>query len=293
MCLIISHTLYISLFLSLSLCIYVCIYVFQNPFGGGFGGFGGFGGQQGFHYSSSGGGDQINVEDLMNMFGMNMGPRRGQNVNVSVNISFLEAVNGCEKEIKYSYSKRDNPKARPTNVSKELKFSIPGGVENGMTLRVEGKGGEGMGSGTPNGDLLITLGVQDDPFFKREQSNVHVDVPISLVTAIVGGKVDVLTLDGLVELKIPPGTQPDANLLMRGKGIKKLGEPNKRGNQYCHIKIKIPSKLTDRQREIITEFDKEQKNNKSGEDAQGEEQKTSLFESALNRVKEMLSRDKK
>jgi molecular chaperone DnaJ len=138
--------------------------------------------------------------------------------------------------------------------------------------------------------LLITLNVQDDPFFKRESSNIHVDVPIPLSTAILGGKVDVLTLDGLVELKIPPGTQPESIMSMKGKGIKKLNQGNQRGNQLCHIKIKIPTKLSDRQKAILTEFDEEHAKNKSSDNE--DKHSSSIFEAALNRVKEMLGKKK-
>ena len=125
----------------------------RNPFEG-FGGFGGFGGFQGGQ-----GGQQMNIdpEELFSMFGFNVGIRKGANAAATVELSFLEAANGCEREIKYDYTvkNRENPRARGTKKSQSLKFKIPAGVIDGMALRVEGKGGEGP-PGTPNGDLVST-----------------------------------------------------------------------------------------------------------------------------------------
>jgi DnaJ-class molecular chaperone len=181
--------------------------------GGGFGGFGGpFGGFQG--------GQQVDAEEMFDMFeGMFGGQAsrgRGRDVQQHCSLSFLEAVNGCERDIVVHYTDRSAPNQKKT---KTVKVKIPAGVDDGVLIRVSNEGGGGM-KGKPNGDLRLHINVQRDAYFARDGPNVHVDKPLSLTQAILGGSVDVLTLGGMVEVKVPPGTQPGAKLVLRGKGIK-------------------------------------------------------------------------
>ena len=89
------------------------------------------------------------------------------------------------------------------------------------------------------------------------------ELPITISQAILGGKVDVLTLDGMVEMKIPAGTQPDSQLAMRGKGIKRVNG-TRRGSQIVTMKVIIPKSITERQKELMEEFAEEEKSNTSG-----------------------------
>lgn len=273
-------------------------------FRGGFGGFGGFGGG-GFRVHTTSG--DIDAEDIFEMFSQAMGGGMrgaGQDVQTQIRLSFLEAVNGCSKNISYEYfikepvagNKRSYQKVRK---SRTLAVDIPPGVESGISMRIAGKGGEGM-PGYPSGDLFVNLVVDDDPYFVREGNDVHVNVPVSLSQAILGGEVDVLTLDGMVSLKIQPGTQPETQLMMRGKGIRHVNNPGRRGNQIVHVKVKIPTKLTDKQKKLIEEFSEEGKDSAvagSGETqtkkkASGEHHHNILNE-AWNRVKDFLHHSKK
>ena len=97
--------------------------------------------------------------------------------------------------------------------------------------------------------------MSEDPYFRREGSHLHVDVPVPLSRAVLGGARDVLTLDGLVSVKVPPGTQADAQLVLRGRGIAALaGGGRRRGDQFVHVRVKVPRDLTPRQRELMEEF---------------------------------------
>ena len=162
-----------------------------NPFGG-FGGFGGFPGGGGFRVHTQQGGS-MDAEDLFDFFNQAMGGAQrgaGKDVQTSVRISFMEAVNGCAKDVKFDYTIRDpdapemvngrrNRNAPRVRRSRSVKVDIPPGVETGISMRVQGQGAEGD-KGYPPGDLYIQLEVQPDAYFKRQGSDVHVEVPISI-----------------------------------------------------------------------------------------------------------------
>jgi molecular chaperone DnaJ len=259
-------------------------------FAGGFGGGGGAGGpfQQGgfqgfnfgdgsFHFSQSGGNVEIDPEELFDMFfgagggrgrGRKRGPRRGSDMQTHVRLSFREAVFGAKKDINLRYQVMD---ARGQVSVKERNVTVetPPGIDNGMNLRLAGQGAEGD-PGAPAGNLLVQVIVDEDEYFERDRDDVLVRVPISVTQAILGGSVDVKTLDGEVELKVPRGCQPDTKLVMKGQGIQRLNGRGK-GNQIVHLKIEIPKEITPRQEELLREFDEESArggNNLSGRIAQ-------------------------
>ena len=187
---------------------------------GGFGGFNaaGFGGP----FGGFQGAQQVDAEEMFDIFegifGGQASRGRGRDVQQHCTLSFLEAVNGCEKDVLVHYTDRSSPNERKT---KTVKVVIPPGVDDGVVIRVANEGGAGL-KGKPNGDLRLHINVERDAYFSREGPNVHVEKPLSISQAILGGTVDVLTLKGMVEVKIPPGTQPGAKLVLRGKGIKDI-----------------------------------------------------------------------
>ena len=136
-------------------------------------------------------------------------------------------------------------------------MDVPAGVDDNVQMHMAGKGGDGA-DGMPAGDLYVRIQVLEDPYFKRDGIHIRTDMPISLTQAVLGSTVDVLTLDGLVKMKIPSGTQPSTTLLLRNKGVKDIQRRNARGNQYVTLKVKIPTKITDRQRELLEEFQGEE-----------------------------------
>ena len=132
---------------------------------------------------------------------------------------------------------------------------IPAGIETGMRLRLSNEGEHGPNGGPP-GDLYVAITVKPHPVFHRKGLDIQCDVPINLVTAVLGGKVEVPTLKGNTVIKIPPGTQHDKSLRIKGLGIPSL-KGGETGDHLYTIKIKIPTKLTARQRELLMEFAKE------------------------------------
>ncbi|KAL5777306.1 hypothetical protein ACOSP7_010232 [Xanthoceras sorbifolium] len=151
---------------------------------------------------------------------------------------------------------------------KEVKVIIPAGVESGDTIRVPEAGNAG-GRGSQPGNLYIKLKVAEDPVFTRDGADVYVDSNISFTQAILGGKVDVPTLSGKVQVNIPKGVQPGQLLLLRGKGLPKHGFFLDYGDQYVRFRVNFPTTLNDHQRAILEEFAKEEINNVNSSSAEG------------------------
>ena len=241
-----------------------------NPFEG-FEGFEGFNFNDGsFHFSQSGGGQEMEAEEIFDMFfgsgggrkRRNRGPRRGADLQMHVRLTFQEAVFGTEKELNLRYQHVDRKTGNVEIKDRDVNVTIPAGIDNGMNLRLQGQGAEGD-PGAPAGNLLVQVIVDCDPYFQRNGYDIHTEMPISFTQAILGGTVDVKTLHGDVEMKIPQGCQPDSKLLLRGKGIKELNGSRK-GDHYVHVKIQIPKKISARQEELLREFDEESKNPSNG-----------------------------
>lgn len=136
-----------------------------------------------------------------------------------------------------------------------LSVGIPAGIESGMRLRLPSEGEHGT-NGAPPGDLYVAVTVKPHPVFSREEHDIICDIPVSFVTAALGGKMEVPTLKGTTVVKIPPGTPPDKVLRLRGLGVPSL-KGHHTGDQLCRVKIEIPTKLTAKQKELLTEFAKE------------------------------------
>jgi molecular chaperone DnaJ len=137
---------------------------------------------------------------------------------------------------------------------RSIQVKIPGGVDTGSRLRMSNEGEMGSHGGPP-GDLYIILNVEEHPFFKREGNNLYCEVPLSFPQAALGAEIDIPTLDGTSNLKIPPGTPSDRIFHLKGRGIQKLGGHG-RGDQIVRVYIDVPKKLTPRQKELLEEFAK-------------------------------------
>ena len=136
--------------------------------------------------------------------------------------------------------------------NKKLKVKIPAGVDNGSRLRVSGEGEAGA-KGGPSGDLYVYLYVKPHKFFERDGTTVLCEVPINIVQATLGADIKVPTLDGQVTMKVPEGTQPGKVLRLKGKGIPSL-RGGSRGYQLVRIKVVVPTKLSDKQKDALRKF---------------------------------------
>lgn len=139
--------------------------------------------------------------------------------------------------------------------TKKLKITIPAGVDNGTRLRVAKEGDAGLRGG-PAGDLYVYLFVEADADFQRDGINIHSDITISYLQAILGCRLQVKTVDGPQELAIPAGLQPGTVLRLEGHGVPKLGNAVSRGDQLITVHVDIPTKLTARERELLEELAK-------------------------------------
>lgn len=137
--------------------------------------------------------------------------------------------------------------------TKTIEIDIPAGIDNGQTMQLAGKGEPGERSG-PNGDLLITVRVKPHQMFKRDGYNVYMDLPITFADAVLGATVKVPTIDGIVEYDIPEGTQPGTVFKLRGKGIPYIRSKS-RGDEYVKIDVEVPKGLSQKQKELLREFD--------------------------------------
>lgn len=214
-----------------------------GPFGGG------FGGQQGTYqqgpftytyYTSGGGGGQPfegmgGFSDPFEIFeqffgGSAFGGRRKRKPQYSIEITFMEAVKGTQKEVEIN--------------GKRIKIKIPAGVDSGSRIRFD--------------DFDLVTEVRPDKNYKREGNDLFIDYEISFTQAILGAVVEVPTIDGSINLKIQPGTKPGTTIRLRERGVP-YTRGGGRGDQYVRIIINFPSKLTPRQKELLKEFESEGK----------------------------------
>lgn len=300
----------------------------QDPnqgFGGGFGGAEGFGFDDIFS-TFFGGGTRRRDPNA---------PRKGDDLQYSMTIDFLDAVFGQETEIeipkdetcetcdgsgaKPGTSKKtcpycegtgqlnvaqDTPFGRMVNrrachhcegtgqiieekcttcrgagkvrKMKKIKVTVPAGVDDGQQLRVSGQGGPGINGG-PAGDLYVLFRVKPHKQFERDGDDIHLELPITYPQAALGDEIEVPTVSGKVKLKIPAGTQNGARFRLRGKGVQNVHGYGV-GDQHITIKVKVPTKLSEKQKQLLREFAEI-----SGDIP--EEQSSSLFDKIKRTIK--------
>lgn len=218
----------------------------QQASSGGFGrGFGG-GGQS---YSYSGSFDDDTFSDFFEqMFGGRAraeGAHRGrhfkgQDFNAELQLRLSEVFQSQKHTL--------------TINGKNIRLTIPAGVENGQTIKIKGHGGPGVHGG-PKGDLFITFKILNDTSFRREKEHLYSTEEIALSTAVLGGEIEVKTFTGKVKLKVKPGTQNGSKIKLKGKGFPKYKREG-HGDLYITYKIKTPEHLTERQKELFQELKK-------------------------------------
>ncbi len=136
---------------------------------------------------------------------------------------------------------------------KTLSVKIPAGVDDGDRIRLTGEGEAGVNGGPP-GDLYVVVQLKAHNVFQREGADLHCEMPISFAMAALGGEINIPTLDGEAKIKIPAETQSGQTFRLRGKGIKPIRQTSS-GDLMCHVVIETPVRLTDRQKELLNEFD--------------------------------------
>ena len=197
--------------------------IFESLFGG-LGSFGGFG------RGERSGRGQAYTRQM---------PVDGRDIEQPVSISLREAYHGATRLV----SRGD----------RKVKVTIPRGATTGTKVRLAGEGEPGAAGGRA-GDLYLVVEVEDDPCFKRQGDDLYVDVDVDVFTALLGGTVEVPTLDRPVKLTIPAGTQSGRLFRVAGKGMPKLRQADKYGDLYARALIKIPANLTDAQRRLVEQL---------------------------------------
>jgi len=170
-------------------------------------------------------------------------PRAGEDFSYTIQIEFMEAVNGGAKTVTL----------RTQTGTQQLTVTIPAGVNEGSRVRLKGKGGPGSAGG-PAGDLYIITRLKPHPYFTRNQDDIYVEVPVTITEATLGAQVNVPTVDGPTRLTIPEGTQSGQKLRLRAKGVPHLKGAG-RGDMYAVIKIAVPKKISDSSKKLLREYD--------------------------------------
>jgi molecular chaperone DnaJ len=137
----------------------------------------------------------------------------------------------------------------------QLEFRIKAGTRDGQRIRLAGKGNAGTNGG-PAGDLFLIIKAGTHPVFTRSGDDIYVTVPVSISEAALGAKIDVPTIDGRTQLKIPPGTQAGQKLRLREKGVSSASREGARGDQIVEVKVVVPKVQDERSKEILRELAK-------------------------------------
>lgn len=136
-----------------------------------------------------------------------------------------------------------------------VKVRIPAGVETGSRVRIPGKGGGGR-LGAPAGDLFVVTNVGSHKYFTRKGDNIYVTVPITVPEAALGAKIEVPTVEGKAQLRIPPGTQSGQKFRLRQRGAPSLRTPNAHGDQFVEVQVMLPKVISEETKELLRQYTK-------------------------------------
>src|SRR5450432_4027892 len=216
--------------------------------GGGFGGSGngGFGaGGEDFGEGASFGSGGFS-DFFESMFGRSEGTTgggqarfRGQDQQAELQLSFADAGHTHQQTLALN--------------GKNIRITIPAGVENGQIIKLKGHGGPGTNGG-PAGDLYIHFAIGEDPRWRRDGSDLHARLAVDLYTAVLGGEAMIDTLDGKVKLKLSSGTQNGHTMRLKGKGFPVYKSEGKFGDLYVNIEVTLPKTLTEKEKQLFTEL---------------------------------------
>ncbi len=187
-------------------------------------------------------GDQAAGEPAANGRARARRARAGADSEAVVEVALPEAYKGGERTIELQ---------RHDGTIRTLEVKIPAGVRDGQRIRLAGQGGSGAGGG-PAGDLYLRVRVRPHPFFQRDGDDLRAELPVALHEALLGAEVPVPTLKGRVMLRIPPETQNGRTIRLGGQGMPRQGGGY--GDVYVTVKVVLPQKLTDRERDLVQEL---------------------------------------
>lgn len=170
------------------------------------------------------------------------GPQKGRDIEYQLDISLEDASRGLTTEVAINKGGK----------LEHVKIKIPPGVDNGTRVRVAGMGEPGV-MGTPSGDLFIITRVSAHPFFERKGDNLYCKVPVTFWEAALGGEIEVPTLEGVVKMKISPGTQSGQKFRIKGKGMPRL-RGGVRGDLYVEVQVVTPRNLDGRGIQLLREL---------------------------------------
>lgn len=203
------------------------------------------GGQEGQWFSGGGEGFSDFFESMFGSSGGFGGGRqtryRGQDYQAEISLSMRDAY--------------ETHKQTLTVNGRNIRITVPAGVENGQTIKIAGHGGKGSNGG-PDGDLYITFAVNTDDVFRRSGNDLHLKADLDLYTAVLGGELVIETLSGKVKLPVKPETQNGSVVRLKGKGFPVYKQEGKFGDLYVTFDVKIPTNLSERQKELFTELSK-------------------------------------
>jgi curved DNA-binding protein len=182
-------------------------------------------------------------------FGRKRGPQKGQDIEQPLPISLPESLKGTQRSLQLTIT---DP-ASGSQETRSVTVKIPAGVRDGARVRVAGKGASGENGG-PAGDLFLLISITPHPSWKREGDDLHIEVPVTFAEAALGATIDVPTLNGRVQMKVPAGTQSGQKIRLTGRGAPKT--KGGAGDQYVSIKIAVPKDLSPRERELAEELGK-------------------------------------
>lgn len=233
------------------------------------------GGRVAYEYGGESGDMEDMFQDLFQGFRGARGrtarrPRRGQDLEQAVDVTLEEAFNGTTRLFEVQSEDRC-PNCAGTGMvqnkpcpvcggsgavlrPKRIEVKIPAGVRNGSRVRIAGEGAPGVGGG-PKGDLYLVTNVLPHPSFERKDDDLHSDLSVPLVTAVLGGEVEVPTLRGKVILKIPPETQNGRVFRLTGQGMPHL-DSSGRGDLFVKVRVVLPANLSPREKELFQELQK-------------------------------------
>jgi len=164
---------------------------------------------------------------------------RGEDFNAEIHLNLVDALKTQKQTLTVNGNK--------------IRITIPAGIENGQTIKISGHGGAGINGGA-NGDLYITFSITNHAKIKRLGNNLYAIVDLDLYTAVLGGEITIDTLDGQVKLKVKPETQNESKVKLKGKGFPVYKHEGEAGDLIVTYHVKIPTGLTDRQKELFAEL---------------------------------------